>query len=519
MVKRVILDAMIPREDFAITEESFDLDLFRDFPIANLNSDSSILRLLRKPDFQRETNQWSPEQVATFIASFLDNEVIPSLILWKSPKYVFVIDGGHRLSALRAWMEDDYGDNSISASFFRTGISNEQKAIAKRTRQLVESKVGKFSYLKGLVGQEKSIDPVGVTRANRMATRALNLQWIQGNADAAETSFFKINSQGTPLDETEELLIKNRKKPISIAARAILRAGTGHKYWSSFKQDIQDKIVSLAEIFNELLFKPEATSPIKTLDVPIGGAVSPVDALALLIEFLLITSGNPKNSLSIKDFPDDEDGEETIKILNQSFKVLERITGNSPASLGLHPAVYFYNEKGKYNRFLFLGICYLISEKIVNNDDNFFKKFTRSRKYIEEYLLNNKAIIGLALQNMSKTSRVKRMALLFNTMVNNGESIFEMKFDDVLRELGVTGKILEVTGMNQHPTSFSIDTKSAIFIETSLKSALQCPICEGYLIPGKSVSFDHIQRVQDGGRGSICNGQMTHPYCNTGVKN
>jgi hypothetical protein len=28
--------------------------------------------------------------------------------------YIFVIDGGHRLSALRAWMEDDYGDGTIS---------------------------------------------------------------------------------------------------------------------------------------------------------------------------------------------------------------------------------------------------------------------------------------------------------------------------------------------------------------------------------------------------------------------
>ncbi|MCB4787349.1 HNH endonuclease [Delftia sp. Lp-1] len=519
MVKRVILDAMIPREDFAITEETFDLDLFRDFPISNLNTDSSILRLLRKPDFQRETNQWSPDQIATFIASFLDNEVIPSLILWKSPKYVFVIDGGHRLSALRAWMEDDYGDNAISASFFKTGISNDQKTIARRTRQLVEEKVGKFSYLKGLVGQDRAIDPKGVTRASRMVTRALNLQWIQGNADAAETSFFKINSQGTPLDETEELLIKNRKKPISIAARAILRAGTGHKYWSSFTPEIQEKIVAMAESFNELLFKPEASSPIRTLDVPIGGAVSPVDALALLIEFLLITSGNPKNPISIKDFPDDQDGQATIKILQRSATVLARITGNSPGSLGLHPAIYFYNEKGKYNRFLFLGVCHLISEKLADNDQLFFKKFTNSRKHIEDYLLKNKSIIGLALQNMSKSSRIKRMAMLFKMMIDKGEGIFEMKFDDVLRTLGLTGKILEVTGSSQHPVSFNDDTKSAIFIETALTSALKCPICEGYIIPGKSVSYDHIERVKDGGRGSVANGQMTHPYCNTGMKN
>jgi hypothetical protein len=84
MANRVNLDAMIPREDFAIEDEDFTIDLIKDFPISHLNPDAPILKLLRKPDFQRETNHWTPEQVAIFVASFLDNEVIPSLILWKS---------------------------------------------------------------------------------------------------------------------------------------------------------------------------------------------------------------------------------------------------------------------------------------------------------------------------------------------------------------------------------------------------------------------------------------------------
>lgn len=102
MARRVNLDAMIPREDFGREEDVYDLDLIRDFPLANLDRELPILRLLRKPDFQRETNHWSPDQIATFVASFVDNEVIPPLILWKSPTFIFVIDGGHRLSALRS---------------------------------------------------------------------------------------------------------------------------------------------------------------------------------------------------------------------------------------------------------------------------------------------------------------------------------------------------------------------------------------------------------------------------------
>jgi hypothetical protein len=43
--------------------------------------------------------------LVTFVASFLDSEVIPGLILWMSPSYIFVVDGGHRLSALRECLE------------------------------------------------------------------------------------------------------------------------------------------------------------------------------------------------------------------------------------------------------------------------------------------------------------------------------------------------------------------------------------------------------------------------------
>src|SRR5262249_24256355 len=138
MALRVNLDAMIRREDFGVTGEEYTLDLFKDFPIANLEQGNPIFRLLRKPDFQRETNHWSPEQIATFIESFVDNEVSPGLILWKAPNLIFVLDGGHRLSALSAWMEDDYGDGPFTAAFYKGEISNDQKKAAKRTRALIE---------------------------------------------------------------------------------------------------------------------------------------------------------------------------------------------------------------------------------------------------------------------------------------------------------------------------------------------------------------------------------------------
>ncbi|MCI0612969.1 DUF262 domain-containing protein, partial [bacterium] len=269
MVKYVNLDAMIPREDFGreVTGE-MSTELIRDFPISNLEESSPIRKQLRKPDFQRETNHWTPEQVVTFVASFVDQEVIPSLILWKSSSFIFVIDGGHRLSALRAWMEDDYGDGVISRGFYNGEISTEQKRIAKRTRSLIETRIGRFSTLKSSVGNKTIGDAEQARRAGSLFTRPLILQWVTGSPKVAETSFFKINSQGTPLDDTETMLIENRRKPIAIGARAIVRAGVGHKYWSDFAEDIKTRIEELAEELFKLLFHPEISTPLKTLDIP-----------------------------------------------------------------------------------------------------------------------------------------------------------------------------------------------------------------------------------------------------------
>ncbi|SFK83797.1 GmrSD restriction endonuclease domain-containing protein [Rhodanobacter glycinis] len=517
MSQRVTLDAMIPREDFSVAQEEFVLDLFRDFPIANLSADSAILRLLRKPDFQRETNQWTPEQVVTFIASFLDNEVIPSLILWKSPTFIFVIDGCHRLSALRAWIEDDYGDGPLSLAFYKGEISEEQKRISKRTRKLVEQRIGRFSKLRALIDTKVSDDAHALKRANRLFTRALNLQWIQGNADVAETSFFKINSQGTPLDDTEEMLIRNRRKPIAIGARVILRAGSGHQYWSSFKPEYKERIESLAGEFYELLFEPESTTPLKTLDVPFGGSVSPVDALSLLIEFLTISSNRQPVALPIEKYADDDTGEKTIDVLTRSLQILNRITGNSPGSLGLHPAVYFYNERGKYNRFLFLGMTALITEKIRNNDGSFFKKFTSARGMAEKFLVENKSLIAFVLQNMSKAQRIPRMKDLFEFLFLNATGVAAPTPEAAIANMGLRGRILDVNAIQTSP-QFNDGTKSMLFMTTALASAIMCPICGGYLHPSKSVSYDHITPRRDKGTGEAANGRLVHPFCNTGVK-
>jgi hypothetical protein len=513
---------MIRREDFAVIEsESQSAENIQSISIQSLQSDSFLVPMLRKPDFQRETNHWTPEQIVTFLESFLDNELIPSLILWRSSNYVFVIDGGHRLSALRAWMEDDYGDGPVSIAYFSNEIAQSQKKAAKITRELVDGRVGRFSVLRGANRDPGSFNQQQVRRANNMGVRQLTLQWVSGDAEKAESSFFKINTQGTPLDETEETLLRNRSRTIAVAARSILRAGTGHKYWSKFANENRTSLEELSRKIHDLLLNPEISQPIKTLDIPVGGPKSPLLALNFLIRLISISNCSDAQSTHtpIENFAVDNTGEESIECLKICLNVVKRIAGNDAASLGLHPAIYFYSDRGRHLPDLLLGCLLWIRRKINNSDKLFFKKFTSVRQKFEQFMIDNKGLISQALQAAGSKSRFEKAATFFDELLNRLSDKKIMSEEDLFSIfVPYSQSRFVIIKEKSRSAGFSDTAKSAIFIKQALDSAISCKICGGKVDPARSISYDHVLRVREGGTGDPDNGQVTHPYCNTGYK-
>jgi len=47
---------------------------------------SSRATLLRKPDFQRTTWSWTAEDCVSLLESIVNEQVIPSIIMWSSPE-------------------------------------------------------------------------------------------------------------------------------------------------------------------------------------------------------------------------------------------------------------------------------------------------------------------------------------------------------------------------------------------------------------------------------------------------
>jgi hypothetical protein len=109
------------------------------------------------------------------------------------------------------------------------------------------------------------VRPEIVLRARNLGALALQLQWVYGDADKAETSYFKINQEAAPINKTELFLLRARNKPNGLAVRAISRSGTGHKYWSKFPNDKKILIEEIAKDINSMLFSPPLRkNPIKT---------------------------------------------------------------------------------------------------------------------------------------------------------------------------------------------------------------------------------------------------------------
>jgi hypothetical protein len=518
----VNLDAMIPRADFALEDDkaTSSSDNFHSISVKDLKPDGILRPILRKPDFQRETNHWSPEQVVSLLECFVNNDLIPSVIVWKSPTYLFVIDGGHRLSAIMAWIQDDYGDGPTSRSFFGDAISKEQKRAADKTRALVAEKIGTWQHIQTNL-TNPTLDEKERRRIFPIVSRAITVQWVEGNAEKAEASFFKINTQGTALDDIEELLLANRRKPIPIAARAVIRAGMGHRYWSKFAPPICCEIEALAKKIHGNLFQPEFDTPIKTLNLPLGGSTGVRAALQVLIEFALAANrnqaGEPKH---LSEQQDDNAGSATKETLVRTLSLASRMTGNDGGSLGLHPAIYFYGPTGRHLIPMFLGVSILISRKMANNDKTFFEKFSKVRGSLENILIGKKDLIATVLQKTISSKRVNRYADLLDTLISllitNPEAT--ITDEEIVTHAGLTGKIITGAAV-EAGAKFSEDTKSAVFIKTALQSAIRCPVCDGYLDPEKSVSYDHITEKAVGGKGDEDNCQLTHPYCNQAVKN
>jgi HNH endonuclease len=160
----------------------------------------------------------------------------------------------------------------------------------------------------------------------------------------------------------------------------------------------------------------------------------------------------------------------------------------------------------------------LIAEKIRNNDSQWFKRFSACRGRAEDILIKHKTIITLLISALGSAKRLEGSRQVLDIIIDEAMAGNEdVDIDNIAEKIGLQTRLYSIR--TKQGTNFSDDVKTSVFLKNALSSALKCPICAGYLDPSKSASYDHIERKQDGGLGAEDNCQLTHPYCNTSVKN
>lgn len=541
-MSQVNLDAIIKRQDlFKETDDNSHVG--GDFPTMRIDADLNprkcrTISTLRKPDFQRETSEWKPERVFGLIKSFISGDIIPAVIMWHSKGVNFIIDGGHRLSAIVAWILDDYGDGADSRAFFKDeNISAEQKALADKTRKLFKNskEVKPFASYEYAFDNPDKVSPEEYQIASQILVgRKIYVQWIEAKTSVdAEKSFFRINGEATPINETEALLCKSREKPNAIAARAIINSGSGHKYWSKFG-DNQSKIEELGRHINSLLFNPELDP--KIVHFPIAGGKYSSLSLELVFGVVNMVNGHydanhKRKDLMRKDASDikpakDETGDETYRHLERTESIISLIKSDWDKSLGLSPLVYFYSTKGRFQITAFFAIVHLLNKwdeaRRKNSNDRTFQRFTVIRAKFEEFLLRHKVFISQATINVgSGLKSYERLSELLEFIINK---LLTKRSDvEIIEEIKTTPKykfvkIFEAENIyeeerNPKTSKPPKETKIEVVIRTYLDAKITCPICNARAT-FESYNLDHIIRVRDGGLGVEPNLQLTHRYCN-----
>ena len=360
----------------------------------------------------------------------------------------------------------------------------------------------------------ENVESQMIERAMNLGLSGIQVQWVEGDSSKAEDSFFNINQKASPIGETEIRLLKARKTPNRIAARAIMRSGNGHKYWSNFSQDNQEKVEEISKEIHELIFKPKLKNPIKTLDVPIVGNLSASQKLEVILEFVNIVNGIEEDD----QLGEDATGEKTIKLLNKCRKIAQIINSKESDSLGLHPIIYFYTGFGKPKIGSFYGVVSLILYFLEKT--NYFYKFTDVRQDFELIIWQDDMIPEIVRKSNALEShkKVRNFYLeIINKLLNGVDN--QNVIEEIIAEkkFGTLNRKTKPNPRDTQGKKFPRETKTAAYIRDALSSGLQCKICGGYL-HSHSISIDHIKRRADGGDASLENAQLTHPYCNTAYK-
>lgn len=506
---------------------------------------------LKKPDFQRETNAWSPYQCKEFIESVFLGQIIPSIILWKSYEngMTYILDGAHRLSVIRAWIIDDWGDKA--GVYYERRDLDEIKSIASNVRSIVNSSIGSFDDFKQSYQALQRIINEGKAPKKEMSERAfkqakfysdvigsnstLFAQWETGDYNSAEQSFLRINRQGQPLDPWESTLIEFRKGSYSRTIMHVANCGENGHYWpTEGLEDTQKVIVSnfgnISKSIYTKLFIPPFILPIQELTVPILVAPAYFQKHLYLLELIPLIVWNQiasdfEDQISLLKHDYELSAGEVISnannLLTQLNTRLEHLVGtaNNPLSLSLVPLIYWYNHRGQFLRSLLYGFIFWI----FNGTDKEIRErkiiFSGLRDKVESILfIYKQEIAALAALSGAGLKATRSIAAFFDQLIfflNQNKSIDLASPELEQAVLELTQQRRKDRSIKRAGRTFTKRDQSQSNIKELYEASIRCHICNGIVnLKFGGIQYDHVNEFKSVKETDPVNMRPTHPFCN-----
>ncbi len=335
---------------------------------------SSRVGFLRKPDFQRATWAWTPQDCVSLLDSIVNEQVIPSIIMWTSPEsnLDYVLDGGHRISVVLAWLRDNWGDKELPPHIDEEQEREIRKAAAK-VRQLIKEKIGNIDDYREseeefdrivnegkapkLVLPPKIFDRAQFYRKLRRGNISFPILWVTGDYEKAAQSFLKINKTGRKLSDWETKLLENRDSSFARVVMSVANIDSARYYWpsdppeGSNKTQLAGRITDIVDGINKLhtiLFQPPYESPAKSrrLLQPLLIAPSVEMKPFYLAELLTIMEGGKGQEAETERLlkKDKAASPDTIiingwRLVDETLNTFDHLVGPSPKSLALIPVM------------------------------------------------------------------------------------------------------------------------------------------------------------------------------------
>ncbi len=549
---KVYLDHLLPRESFRYVDQrtrSGDIsDSLKktDIRLRDIDEDDWFERL-RKPDFQRETNSWTPQSCVSLLTSLVNKDVIPGVICWKdtSSTLIYIIDGAHRLSVIRAWIKDDWGDNHID--YYNEGNREEIGLAAQETRDLVLATIGSYAEFVESAKQLRLHLRDGVSAPKLvMAERdfqqaqfyaelrdgaSLIAQWVNGTYQEAERSFLQINRSGERLSPFEQMLIEFRNSPYARVVSSIVSAGRVGHFWpeSGLSDESKRRVEAFpgfAKAIHGILFQPPSKGEIVDLNQPLviskpGDRYEDCLDLAALVadNIFLIDDAAKRKILEHNNLSESQDviarSEEIFRLL---LDRLSQLIGEStnPKSIGISPLIYTYNHHGNYSKNLLYGFLFWMFSG--TDDAVRTKKLALSavRGRFEAVLSSCKSdITGLARAGGGfKTTKAIAEAIndIIYLLLENTKSTDSEAVQSVILNLNYNAENSRILTSGRGASG---KQRNQINIESILTGSVRCSICGGILNLRSGKQYDHFfetfAKVRET---STDNMKPTHPFCN-----